>query len=76
MLDPGTAINVTLYGNYTELEAPYMAILKAYYDDNSDPVSRPLSAIVRTNEKGYDKYRKNTLLICFSRIFSTKKTVG
>lgn len=46
MLEPGTAINVTLFGNYTEMEAPYTAMLKAYYDDNSDPVSRKINSIV------------------------------
>lgn len=43
ILQPGTAINVTLFGNYTEMEAPYNAMLKAYYDDNSDPATRKLS---------------------------------
>ncbi|XP_053685267.1 protein unzipped [Sabethes cyaneus] len=42
ILQPGTAINVTLLGNYTEMEAQYNANLKAYYDDNSDPVMRKL----------------------------------
>ena len=46
ILQPGTAINVTLLGNYTEMEAPYHANLKAYYDDNSDPSSRRLSGYV------------------------------
>ncbi|XP_055591057.1 protein unzipped-like [Uranotaenia lowii] len=43
ILQPGTAINVTLLGNYTEMEAPYHALLKAYYNDNSDPVPRKLN---------------------------------
>lgn len=46
ILQPGTAINVTLLGNYTEMEAPYHANLKAYYDDNSDPSSRRLNGYV------------------------------
>lgn len=37
---------MTLLGNYTEMEAPYHANLKAYYDDNSDPSSRRLNGYV------------------------------
>ncbi|XP_055624570.1 protein unzipped [Toxorhynchites rutilus septentrionalis] len=50
ILQPGTAINVTLLGNYTEMEAPYHAILKAYYDDNSDAVSRKLGGYMLSKD--------------------------
>ncbi|XP_058463256.1 protein unzipped [Malaya genurostris] len=50
ILQPGTAINVTLLGNYTEMEAPYHANLKAYYDDNSDPVSRKLNGYMLSKD--------------------------
>lgn len=50
ILQPGTAINVTLLGNYTEMEAPYHANLKAYYDDNSDPSSRRLSGYMLSKD--------------------------
>lgn len=50
ILQPGTAINVTLLGNYTEVEAPYHANLKAYYDDNSDPASRKLSGYMLSKD--------------------------
>ncbi|XP_023163132.1 protein unzipped [Drosophila hydei] len=43
---PGTAINVTLLGNYVTLEAPYTAKLSAFYYD-SESVSRKISAEVR-----------------------------
>ncbi|XP_055529404.1 protein unzipped [Wyeomyia smithii] len=50
ILQPGTAINVTLLGNYTEMEAPYVANLKAYYDDNSDPVTRKLNGYLMSKD--------------------------
>uniref|UniRef100_A0A8D8A5E9 Protein unzipped n=1 Tax=Culex pipiens TaxID=7175 RepID=A0A8D8A5E9_CULPI len=50
ILQPGTAINVTLLGNYTEMEAPYHANLKAYYDDNSDPSSRRLNGYMLSKD--------------------------
>lgn len=43
---PGTAINVTLRGNYVTLDAPYTAKLSAFYYD-SESVSRKISAEVR-----------------------------
>ncbi|KAM8712254.1 hypothetical protein ACLKA7_012729 [Drosophila subpalustris] len=43
---PGTAINVTLRGNYVTLDAPYVAKLFAFYHD-SESVSRKISAEVR-----------------------------
>lgn len=45
---PGTAINVTLLGNYVTLEAPYTAKLSAFYYD-SESVSRKISAEVSAN---------------------------
>jgi len=42
---PGTAINVTLRGNYVTLDAPYVAKLFAFYHD-SESVSRKISAEV------------------------------
>ncbi|CAD7089199.1 unnamed protein product [Hermetia illucens] len=46
-LKPGTALNVTLKGNYTTLDAPYKATLVAYYADNDDSISRKISANVQ-----------------------------
>ncbi|KAH8298487.1 hypothetical protein KR044_006131 [Drosophila immigrans] len=43
---PGTAINVTLRGNYVTLDAPYAAKLFAFYYD-SESVSRNINAEVR-----------------------------
>lgn len=43
---PGTAMNVTLKGNYTKLEAPYKAKLKSYYADSDEPNTRDIEAIV------------------------------
>lgn len=45
-LMPGTAINVTLRGNYVTLEAPYTAKLFAFYAGSKDSVSRKISADV------------------------------
>uniref|UniRef100_A0A0A1XP79 Protein unzipped n=1 Tax=Zeugodacus cucurbitae TaxID=28588 RepID=A0A0A1XP79_ZEUCU len=46
---PGTALNVTLKGNYVTLEAPYTAKLYAFYYGIEDSVSRKISADVRKN---------------------------
>jgi hypothetical protein len=46
VLLPGTAVNVTIKGNYTKTEAPYSANLVAYFADNSDSVTRKISAMV------------------------------
>ncbi|XP_060660703.1 protein unzipped [Drosophila nasuta] len=43
---PGTAINVTLRGNYVTLDSPYSAKLSAFYYD-SESVSRLINAEVR-----------------------------
>lgn len=48
-LYPGTAINVTLVGNVTTLEAPYSARLMTHYQD-SEKISARISANVsKTN---------------------------
>lgn len=39
---PGTAINVTLKGNYVTLEAPYSAKLYAFYAGSEDSISRKI----------------------------------
>ncbi|XP_039481558.1 protein unzipped [Drosophila santomea] len=44
---PGTAINVTLRGNYVTLEAPYSGKLFAFYYGSEESVSRKISAEVR-----------------------------
>ncbi|XP_054736831.1 protein unzipped [Anastrepha obliqua] len=44
---PGTALNVTLKGNYVTLEAPYTAKLYAFYYGIDDSVSRKITAEVR-----------------------------
>jgi hypothetical protein len=46
VLQPGTAVNVTIKGNYTKTEAPYTADLVAYFADNSDSVTRKITAMV------------------------------
>lgn len=45
-LQPGTAINVTLTGNYTRIEAPYKATLVSFYEDTNDSVSRRIESTV------------------------------
>lgn len=45
-LQPGTAINVTLSGNYTRIEAPYKATLVSFYEDTNDSISRRIESIV------------------------------
>ncbi|XP_030375174.1 protein unzipped [Scaptodrosophila lebanonensis] len=44
---PGTAINVTLRGNYVTLEAPYTAKLFAFYYGSDESVSRKITSEVR-----------------------------
>uniref|UniRef100_A0A1B0FPQ9 Uncharacterized protein n=1 Tax=Glossina morsitans morsitans TaxID=37546 RepID=A0A1B0FPQ9_GLOMM len=44
---PGTALNVTLKGNYVTLEAPYTAKLFAFYYGSDDSVSRKITSEVR-----------------------------
>ncbi|KAH8233172.1 hypothetical protein KR026_005044 [Drosophila bipectinata] len=44
---PGTAINVTLRGNYVTLEAPYTGKLYAFYYGSDEIVSRKIRADVR-----------------------------
>lgn len=43
---PGTAINITLIGEYTSSEGIYTANLKRYFADNDDPISRPITTTV------------------------------
>lgn len=45
-LQPGTAINITIMGEYTKSEGPYTALLKRYFADNDDPISRPINTMV------------------------------
>lgn len=45
-LQPGTAMNVTLKGNYTKLEGPYKAKLKSYYADSDEPKTRDIESVV------------------------------
>lgn len=45
-LQPGTAINITIIGEYTKSEGPYTASLKRYFADNDDPISRPITTTV------------------------------
>lgn len=44
---PGTAINVTLKGNYVTLESPYSAKLFAFYYGSDDSVSRKIASEVQ-----------------------------
>ncbi|XP_055908239.1 protein unzipped isoform X2 [Eupeodes corollae] len=46
-LPPGTAINVTLLGDYVTLEAPYRAKLFSFYKGSSESRSRDIKAEVR-----------------------------
>ncbi|KAJ6645451.1 Membrane-bound transcription factor site-1 protease, partial [Pseudolycoriella hygida] len=48
VIPPGTAVNVTLSGNYTKIEAPYKATLIAFYEDTNDSASRRIESIVQT----------------------------
>lgn len=43
---PGTALNVTIRGNYVSMAAPYTAKLFAYYHGSDDRVSRKITAEV------------------------------
>lgn len=45
-LQPGTAMNVTLVGNYTKSEGPYKAKLKSYYADSNETKTRDIEAVV------------------------------
>lgn len=45
-LQPGTAINVTVIGDYTKTEGPYEAMLQRYFADNDAPISRPITTTV------------------------------
>ncbi|XP_075165667.1 beta-pore-forming protein unzipped [Haematobia irritans] len=47
---PGTAINVTLKGNYMKINAPYRAKLYAFYAGSEDSISRKIYSEV---EKSY-----------------------
>ena len=44
LLEPGTAVNVTLVANYTDMEVPYMAKLVAVYGDKTTK-SRSISGV-------------------------------
>ncbi|GAB0087731.1 Protein unzipped [Sergentomyia squamirostris] len=50
ILMPGTALNVTVRGNYTKIEGPYTATLVAYYADNDNAVSRTIRAVLQKAE--------------------------
>lgn len=41
----GTAMNVTLWGNYTTIEGPFSAKLKTFWSDNSKPTTREINFI-------------------------------
>lgn len=49
-LQPGTAMNVTLKGNYTKMEGPYKAKLKSYYADIDETKTRDIEAVVSINK--------------------------
>lgn len=46
ILQPGTALNVTLKANYTRMEAPYKARLFSFYADTNESMSRRIEAVV------------------------------
>lgn len=43
---PGTAINITIVGEYTQSEGPYTASLQRYFADNDAAISRPITTTV------------------------------
>lgn len=45
-LPAGTAMNVTMKGNYTKIEVPYSAKLISYYADENESMSREIGAEV------------------------------
>lgn len=45
-LEPGTAINITIKGDYMKSEGPYTANLRRYFADNDDAISRPITTTV------------------------------
>ncbi|XP_012287161.1 protein unzipped isoform X2 [Orussus abietinus] len=46
ILEPGTAVNVTLRANYTDMEVPYTGKIVSHYEDGTG-MSRPISGIRR-----------------------------
>ena len=59
-LQPGTAMNVTLVGNYTKSEGPYKAKLKSYYADSNETKTRDIEAVVsRENRKKIERKISN-----------------
>lgn len=58
-LEAGTAINVTIIGEYVKSEGPYTANLKRYFADNDAPISRPITTMV--SEEGLNKERSSNL---------------
>lgn len=59
-------MDVTLWGNFTKIEAPYKALLISHYANTSETMSRTIESIVsnkyssRTNKKlKTNKNRKN-----------------
>lgn len=50
-LQPGTAINITIIGEYTKSEGPYTANLRRFFADNDEPISRPITTTV-SGDKG------------------------
>lgn len=45
-LQPGTALNVTVWGNYTREEKPYKAKLTTYYKDSNETLTREVDSTV------------------------------
>lgn len=50
---PGTAINITIIGEYTKSEGPYSANLNRYFADNDAPISRPIMTTVSGSKEGF-----------------------
>lgn len=46
LLQPGTALNVTVWGNYTREEKPYRAKLTTYYKDTNETLTRDVESTV------------------------------
>lgn len=50
ILQPGTALNVTVKGNYTVTDSAYTAEVTTYYVDKSEPQKRKIEAYLRKAE--------------------------
>lgn len=64
ILQPGTALNVTLWGNYTKKEGPYDAKIITHWADGSSSKKRPI-----TVQAGYEADLADPLEIEYSETY-------